>query len=81
MSTTTLDDLESAARSLEPPVRAELIRRLLQTLESDVVAMNSRDWINTWSDEAEARDRQLDSGDVAPLDGPATLQKWRERYP
>jgi hypothetical protein len=76
----TVDELESAALQLEPIERAELIRRLVPTLEPSTTFASEEEWVAFWSAEAERRDQEIESGAVTPLDGETVLKRWQERY-
>jgi len=76
-----LEDVELAARQLEPRVRGELIKRLLQTLDSTEAALSHGEWCEAWADEAEHRDQQIEAGKVMPLNGLDVLREWQERFP
>ena len=77
---TSLEELESAALQLEPLARAELVRRLVRTLDPEAFPVTDDEWLESWVNEALRRNQEIDSGQVIPLDGPETLKRWQERY-
>ena len=76
-----LEDVELAARQLEPRMRGELIRRLLQTLDLTEAPLSHDEWVEAWADEAEHRDQAIEAGKVVPLKGSDVLREWQERFP
>lgn len=76
-----LEDIELAARQLEPRARGELIRRLLRTFENADSAISDEEWAAAWSDEVERRDQEIETGNVVPLKGVDVLREWQERFP
>lgn len=76
----TLDELESAALQLEPSARAELIRRLVRTLEPESVEATEEEWLEYWLSEAQRRDEEIEAGVEAALDGPTAMKRLKARY-
>ena len=60
-SAMSIEDVEAAALSLDPKDRAHLARRLLVSLES----LSSEENEHIWAEEADRRDKALDSGSLA----------------
>ena len=57
MARMSIEELESEAMKLDPKARARLAGKLLESLDTLSEAENER----TWAEEAERRDRDLDS--------------------
>jgi hypothetical protein len=57
MARLSIEELESEAMKLDPKARARLAGKLLESLDALSEAENER----TWAEEAERRDRDLDS--------------------
>lgn len=66
-----LQQITDTALSLPTSMRASLVRSLLESLDTpDVSAIEKR-----WIEEADARCRQIEAGEVELLDGNAVLQE------
>ena len=74
-SAMSIEDLEAAALSLDPKDRAHLARRLLVSLES----LSSEENEHIWAEEAERRDKALDSGSLASRPSEAVFRDARAR--
>lgn len=70
----TVETLEAAALHLPPGERARLIERLITSLDVDPEADEA------WAAEVERRQAQIDSGEVALLPGPETLDKLKAEF-
>jgi hypothetical protein len=70
-----LPELETEALKLDPRSRARLAERLLSSLD----ALSEAEIEALWLDEAERRDRDLDSGDSQGVPARQVLAELRSR--
>ena len=66
--------LEAQALKLSPENRARLLDRLILSLDED----EARD--AAWNALAAQRDEEIESGQVAEIDGPEALARLRAKY-
>ena len=75
MARMSIEELESEAMKLDPKARARLAGKLLESLDTLSEAENER----TWVDEAERRDRDLDSDGDDGRSADEVLRDARDR--
>ena len=75
MARMSIGELEAAAMKLDPKARARLAERLLESLDTLSDAENER----TWAEEAERRDRDLDSDREGGRSADDVLRDARDR--
>ena len=70
------EEIISAALALPPGSRATLVERLIESLDAE-----EQNRINAlWAEEAERRDKQLETGTVAGIPGEEVMNRLRSRY-
>jgi putative addiction module component (TIGR02574 family) len=70
-----LEEIESEVMSLDPPVRATLAKRLLESLDD----LTEDEIEELWSEEAEARFRDFKAGKTAAIPGDEVFARARAR--
>ena len=75
MARMSIEELEAEAMRLDPKARARLAGRLLESLDTLSEAENER----TWAEEAEQRDRDLDSDPDGGRGADELLRDARDR--
>lgn len=69
-----IDDLEDEALKLDAQSRAQLVARLLRSLESLSVEQHEQ----IWAEEALRRDKELDSGDATATELNEAIRRIEE---
>ena len=69
-----IESLESADLQLSKPERAQMIERLIASINAD------SDVEEAWFAEVERRNAEIDSGAASLLSGPETLAKLRAEF-
>ena len=72
----TYEEIISAALALPPGARAMLAEHLMESLDAE----DQQRIDDLWAQEAERRDKELESGTVAPISGEEVISKLRSRY-
>ena len=72
----TIESVEQAALQLKPDARLKLTRRLLSSLSS----LSEEEMDSLWLDEAEQRDSEMESGQVAGIPGKEVFRRIRARF-
>ena len=75
MARMSIEELESEAMKLEPKARARLAGKLLESLDALSDAENEQ----LWAEEAERRNRDLDSNQSSARDADEALRDARDR--
>jgi hypothetical protein len=70
----TLDALQAEVLKLSAADRARLLDALLDSMDED------QEVERQWEQIADERDSELETGAVAPVDGPAVLARLRSQY-
>lgn len=72
----TLEELESKALELEPPARARLAKKLLNSLE----ALSESEVERLWVEEAERRNERMEQGIVDARRAEDVIEDARARF-
>lgn len=72
----TIESIEQAALQLQPDARVQLTHFLVQNLAS----LPEKDFTDLWLAEAECRDAEMESGQVAGIPGEDVFHRIRARY-
>jgi hypothetical protein len=75
MARMSIEELESEAMKLDPKARARLAGKLLESLDTLSEAENEQ----LWAEEAERRNRDLDSNQDSGRDAEEVLRDARDR--
>ena len=74
--TTTTESIEQAALALRPAARAHLAHTLVRSLSG----LSESELSELWLAEAQRRDAEMESGEVAGIPGDEVFRRLRERY-
>lgn len=72
----TIESIEEAALQLQPDARVQLTHFLVQSLAS----LPEADFAELWLAEAERRDTEMESGQVAGIPGEEVFRRIRASY-
>lgn len=75
-NTLTIESIQKAALQLQPAARAQLTHTLVQSL----AALPESEVAQLWHAEAERRDAEMESGQVAGIPGEEVFHRLYARY-